>query len=406
MKKMIIELFLALPLIVGGASCNSEEVPAMPIENKQYKVLPHTTSMEVRWKDATGVVRFCAEYAADASMSAVQSVEVETPSTNILIEGLSPETDYYVRTRAYNGSRWTEWTDVTPIRTARFTVTAESYNLLGADITTKGPSWEERKSHVGDIIRQSNNDPDILCVQECAIASQKADMKAMLGDLYDYSENEKATSSPGLIFWKKEVFEQEERAIFDLLNGKYPNTYEKQRYGHFVKLKHLASGNSILVYSVHLRAGADAATAVLRKEMIDNLCPLAAQKSAETGCPVIVLGDMNCTPNRIIGGIPSSPQIYKSHGFLDTFTQTRQRTNENYATYSSSAAVVEDCKIEVGEDGSRRIDYIFTYPESGVTTTRYATVLNFAGDGTVNKLQSPLPSDHHPVRAELNFFYE
>ena len=206
MKKMIIELLFALPLIAGGVACGSDEEPAAPIENKQYKVLPHTTSMEVRWKDAAGVVRFCVEYAEDASMDAVQSVEVEAPSTNVLIEGLSPETDYFVRTRAYNGVRWTEWTDITPIRTAQFTVSVETYNLLGADITTKGPSWAERKSHVGDIIRQSGNDPDILGVQECSIAAQKADMKAMLGDLYDYSENEKPTSSPGLIFWKKGAF--------------------------------------------------------------------------------------------------------------------------------------------------------------------------------------------------------
>lgn len=105
---MIIELLFALPLIAGGVACGSDEEPAAPIENKQYKVLPHTTSMEVRWKDAAGVVRFCVEYAEDASMDAVQSVEVEAPSTNVLIEGLSPETDYFVRTRAYNGVRWTE----------------------------------------------------------------------------------------------------------------------------------------------------------------------------------------------------------------------------------------------------------------------------------------------------------
>ena len=57
MKKMIIELLFALPLIAGGVACGSDEEPAAPIENKQYKVLPHTTSMEVRWKDAAGVVR-------------------------------------------------------------------------------------------------------------------------------------------------------------------------------------------------------------------------------------------------------------------------------------------------------------------------------------------------------------
>ena len=65
MKKMIIELLFTFSLITGGASCNSDEAPVMPIENKQYKVLPHTTSMEVRWKDAAGVVRFCVEYAED-----------------------------------------------------------------------------------------------------------------------------------------------------------------------------------------------------------------------------------------------------------------------------------------------------------------------------------------------------
>ena len=90
-------------------------------------------------------------------------------------------------------------------------------------------------------------------------------MKAMLGDLYDYSRM-KTDIVPGLIFWKKGAFELEEREIVDLLNGKYPNTYEKQRYGHFVRLKHLASGSSILVYSVHLRAGSDVATADLRKK--------------------------------------------------------------------------------------------------------------------------------------------
>lgn len=138
--------------------------------------------------------------------------------------------------------------------------------------------------------------------------------------------------------------------------------------------------------------------------MIDNLCPLAARKSAETGCPVIVLGDMNCTPNRLIGGIPSSPQVYKSHGFLDTFTQTRQRTNENYATYSSSAAVVEECRVEVGENGSRRIDYIFTYPESRVTTTRYATVLNFAEDGTANQTPVSIAFGPPPGSSRAEFF--
>ena len=61
MKKMIIELLFALPLIAGGVACGSDEEPAAPIENKQYKVLPHTTSMEVRWKDAAGVVRFCVD---------------------------------------------------------------------------------------------------------------------------------------------------------------------------------------------------------------------------------------------------------------------------------------------------------------------------------------------------------
>lgn len=34
MKKMIIELLFALPLIAGGVACGSDEEPAAPIENQ------------------------------------------------------------------------------------------------------------------------------------------------------------------------------------------------------------------------------------------------------------------------------------------------------------------------------------------------------------------------------------
>lgn len=237
---MIIELLFALPLIAGGVACGSVKSRLHRLKTSNIRFYLTLRRWRCVGKMLPALSGSVSNMRRMPRMDAVQSVEVEAPSTNVLIEGLSPETDYFVRTRAYNGVRWTEWTDITPIRTAQFTVSVETYNLLGADITTKGPSWAERKSHVGDIIRQSGNDPDILGVQECSIAAQKADMKAMLGDLYDYSENEKPTSSPGLIFWKKGAFELEEREIVDLLNGKYPNTYEKQRYGHFVRLKHLA----------------------------------------------------------------------------------------------------------------------------------------------------------------------
>lgn len=383
-------------------SCGNGELSFkdIDIKNATVSVTAYTNSISVTWNSLEGAKKYEVRYATDENYTDVNSQE--STDDHVDITGLSANTTYYAALRAYNGSVWTNWTTTVQIRTAMFSTTITTYNLLGIKHVDKSP-WPTRKASVGKIILQENNFPDILAVQECTDETQEADMINLLKNKYSYKVSNLAIS-PKIIFWKPGKYDLIESETIDLLPEKYPNMYKEQRYAHYVRLKEKTTKKEILVYDVHLRSGSDIETQALRKEKAESLCKIASEKSSELGnIPVIVLGDMNNYPETVVGGIPPSPKVFESKGFTDTFSCTDNKTNENYSTYNTQANI-DNCTVTNGQNGSRRLDYIFIYPKSKVSVSDYAIILNFVS-GSSSIVECPIPSDHNPVRSTLHLFY-
>lgn len=283
-------------------------------------------------------------------------------------------------------------------------VTVESYNILGKVHAHKSP-WEPRRHHVGELILQEDNFPDILGVQECTDPSQHGDMIGMLCAQYDWVIGAPAMSARA-VFWKRERFELVETCSVDMLPGRYPDKYTTSRYALHVRLREKSTGRELLVYNIHIKSGSSEEVVRLRKECVDGLCPVAQKRSEELGgVPVMVMGDMNNHPETTPHGIPGAPLVFKSYGFRDSFTMTGNRINQDYNTYNTQQNV-DDCTVSAnGPGGSRRIDYIFCWPAERFASREHATVINFRDDGGVNA-QCPLPSDHNPVRSKLIISYD
>lgn len=383
-------------------SCGNGDVSIKDIDitNADIVLSVYTDSISLTWNSLDGAKKYEVRYATDENFTDV--ISIESNDEKVVITGLLSSTTYYTSLRAYNGLEWTEWTTTKEIKTALFSITIATYNILGIKYVDKSP-WSDRKASVGKIILQENNFPDILGVQECENETQKNDMVDMLKNKYSYHVSDLAIS-PRIVFWKPEKYNLVETETIDLLPGKYPNMYSTQRYAHYVRLKEKITRNEVLIYNVHLRSGSDIETQALRKEKAERLCKIASDKSLELGnIPVIVMGDMNNYTETVVGGVPPSPKVFESKGFIDTFFCTDNRTNEDYKTYNTQENI-DNCTVSIGLNGSKRLDYIFFYPKSKVSVSDYAIILNFVS-GSSSIVECPIPSDHNPVRSTLHLFY-
>src|SRR5690606_9529399 len=89
-----------------------------------------------------------------------------------------------------------------------------------------------------------------------------------------------------------------------------------------------------------------------------NLAMHVKKKHEDTGLPVIITGDFNNYPETVIDGHASSVIIMDEHGIEDTFQTALSRNNADYSTTVNRATST----VKPGEEGSARIDYIFSYP--------------------------------------------
>lgn len=360
----------------------------------------YTTYLELSWEKVSDVVKYEVQYAADEKMSDAKTVDTYAPEKTI--SDLTAGTTYYFKVRHFKEGKWSLWSSVIPLKTAELSLVITTYNLLGIAYVDKSP-WENRKAAVNNIIRQANNDPDILGCQECANDVQMNGMIDMLKDTYDYHVLNVVDASPRLVFWKKNKFSLVESATIDMLADLYPSasSYTANRYAHYVCLKELTTNKVILVYVVHFKSGSTATHQNIRYQSALTLCSVAKSKSQNYGdAPVIIMGDMNNYSKTTIDGISSAPMGLVSNGFTDTFDMTENRTNGDYDT-SNSQENMDNCTINYGANGSIRIDYIFVYPYNKISVSDYSIILNWV-NGPGSTVQSPLPSDHNPVRSVVH----
>ncbi|MBS5019076.1 MAG: endonuclease/exonuclease/phosphatase family protein [Alistipes sp.] len=399
-RKPNLLLFAALTLLCF--SCSANDHKAQPVTQPYgMKALPYTTAVEVVWPAQEGTSRYEVQYTEGTDFTAATAREVT--GEKLLVEGLKPDTEYSVRVRAAAGSDWTDWSVTKTVTTYSLEISVGTFNLLGATYTFKGP-WDVRKGPAGRLILNDAFFPDILGTQETANEQQMNDMIAMLREHYDYRAGEHETMSAHLVFWKRERFELVEAEDVDMMGDNYPGKYLTSRYANYVRLREKATGNEILVYDIHPRAGNDVETQKLREMTAKGLATAALRKARETNLPVIITGDMNNYPTTMIEGVAGTPLTLTSKGFLDTYAMTENRTNGDFSTHCSQENVAEDGSLTVGRNGTKRIDYIYAYPYERAAASDYAIVIDFADD-THTSARVPMPSDHLPVRTTLHFRY-
>ena len=288
-RKPNLLLFAALTLLCF--SCSANDHKAQPVTQPYgMKALPYTTAVEVVWPAQEGTSRYEVQYTEGTDFTAATAREVT--GEKLLVEGLKPDTEYSVRVRAAAGSDWTDWSVTKTVTTYSLEISVGTFNLLGATYTFKGP-WDVRKGPAGRLILNDAFFPDILGTQETANEQQMNDMIAMLREHYDYRAGEHETMSAHLVFWKRERFELVEAEDVDMMGDNYPGKYLTSRYANYVRLREKATGNEILVYDIHPRAGNDVETQKLREMTAKGLATAALRKARETNLPVIITGDMN-----------------------------------------------------------------------------------------------------------------
>jgi endonuclease/exonuclease/phosphatase family metal-dependent hydrolase len=415
-------LFIAFVALVN-TNCSSGTSPESPPSDTTQNT-PHienthiyTKEINVKWKEIAGAKKYEVRYATKKDMS--NAKVKETTSVSLDITGLQSATSYYIQTRAYIDAEWGQWSEVKTYKTATFTTTVETYNVMNDSAyyinhdhsfyekhhINGMDAWTYRREAFKKIILAPDNSPDILALQEVRKDSQVEDISSLLKDKYNgyidnrkFGEGERQRVDPRAIFWKKDKYSLMDSGDIDAL-GNTIKGYDSKRYVTYVQLKNKANGKELIIYNLHPSAGHSKKKQRLRHLLATNIAKRAKVFSSEHNAIAIVMGDFNNYPETVIGGYLGAPLTMKSAGFPDTFDEAADKKNINYKSNDD----IFDTEPIKSPGGSKRIDYIFTYPENRVTVSDYRIVFNFKGNTTKFKL--PRPSDHHPVRSTLHLFY-
>ena len=250
------------------------------------------------------------------------------------------------------------------------------YNNLGDGIN----AWPFRKDWVAEII--NNSKADVAGFQE-VLVGQFEDLKSRLPQMEAYGAGRDDGKQAGEftpIFFRKERFELVEKSTFWLSPtpdqaGSKGWDAALPRIASWVKLKVRNSDITFYVMNTHFdhlgkQARAESATLLLK-----------VMREQFANHPVILMGDLNTTPNSppydtLIGKGMQSDSIY-----LDTYEQSAHKPEGPDSTWNGFTAIVPH----------QRIDFVFaTKP---IKVLRHQTL--------DERRQGRFPSDHLPVVTEL-----
>ena len=404
MKRRNILILLLLFVVTIACTKTTDTTPEEPGEtyNPEFTAITsYSTNIVLQWEELSGASKYEIRYAQSEDMNGATALE--SNSAAIDIKNLQRSKPYYIQIRAFTSEGWTDWSDVNPVNTATFEIAVTTYNILGieADGAVEPEfAWHLRKDALKSMVLQPNNNADIVGFQETRVLADE--LSEMLQGHYECHVSEREVSAR-VIAWKPEKFELVSYDDNIDIFGSEVNGQNTARYPTHVRLKEIETGKEVLVYNVHVPAGSNLQREEaqrIRSVGAQNLAVYAKQKRQETGLPVIIMGDFNGYPETVIDGHSSACIIMKEEGLEDTFDKALERTNINYATTVNRAT----SSVKPGQNGSSRIDYIFTYPSTKIAVTTYDILINFEV-GSSSRLQKPVPSDHHPVKSVLHFTY-
>ncbi len=403
-------VLLVLVVLSMGCGCAKEsngvsEIPVPEI----MKMDGFTHKVEVQWNKVNNAQKYEVRYATVRDMK--DATRKETTSSILEVSNLDAATAYYFSVRAYDGADWTKWSAVKEGKTANFSAVVETFNALSDSAYVRnhdsayikeheiyGYDWGHRRLAFKNLILSPDNNPDILVLQEVRRRYQIADIAAMLKDGYDAHINAHEIDPRGVL-WKKDKFNLVDYDDEIRGYGNLDENTDNGRYVTCVRLKEIKTGKELFVISVHPSSGATVERQQKRKAFAEHIASVAKKLSEQNNIPVLVCGDFNNYPSSYLEGVPGGPLVMKSLGFSDTYDETSNRKDAEYQTYNS----IFKTEATGSPGGSKRIDYIFTYPKEGITVSDYRIVFRFQ-EGTT-AFTKPRASDHHPVRSTLHFFY-
>lgn len=368
------------------------------------KLAAYTNQVLLQWKDVRGAQKYEIQYAENETFS--KSTFIETPLIRVEITGLKPSTNYYFKVRVLDKGVWSEWAGIKTCKTANYSVTVGTYNILSSKYDDVFPNnlWENRKEAMRNTILQPNNFPDIFGIQEGMVDKQVDELANLLENTY-VSHISKRKISARAIFWKPEKFSLVEfddniEVLDSTIKG-----YSNQRFISYVCLKENVTGNKLLVFNIHPPASYLADKSKIRNALAVSVAEKAKVLSRlNDDAPVVLLGDFN----DVISSSPSqeilsAPNEVEHRGFEDTYTNASNRINANYATHDRITNEIASSANYREGLYPKRIDYLFVYPARKFTVSDFRVIINFKeGSGTL--LQQPIPSDHRPVRSTLHVY--
>ena len=255
-----------------------------------------------------------------------------------------------------------------------------SFNIRNGRANDGDNRWKNRKTFVGDVIREAKL--DIIGLQE-AFRFQLDDLRKQLPEFEEVGEGRDGGKQGeySAILYRNSRFSALESGTFwlsdtpDIKSRSWGNRY--LRICTWVRLKDKTTERSFYIYNTHFdhqSQNARLKSSQLITERINN------QKHKD---PFVVTGDFNADENNPVilylkrksKNLPLSPIV-----LVDTFRQLHPHKKR----------VGTGGGFEGRTDG-KKIDYVFVQPEAKVIT---ASIIRANRDGRY-------PSDHSPVMAEI-----
>ncbi len=287
-----------------------------------------------------------------------------------------------------------EWTDIFElVGLAGFLKDENGVDVFPSlEQESKNFIWQERKEKIIKTLKTLGS--DILSLVEFDPGKDDVNLNYFKENLPDYAIEfhlRKGKQDGNAVLYKKDTF-----SLVDKLNVDYSDYNEQNksdRSALFVLLKHLKSGNLIVVISTHLmRDPENEALTPIRvhqaQEMNAALNTWLSKHNVTDACTGIVLaGDLNAIPSSIV------LKNLESYGFQSTLSNCSLAKNadgkQKYCTSKTAGRSVW-------------IDYIF-YKNLTVANAFDCEMQSILYNDPFNIRNSEIPSDHTPIKVKFAF---
>jgi endonuclease/exonuclease/phosphatase family metal-dependent hydrolase len=261
-----------------------------------------------------------------------------------------------------------------------------SFNIRGATYADGLNAWPQRCDlNVRTILRSR---PDVIGFQEYQMGNHASYVERLsmyrfnLGKVY----NRRERPFYNTIAWQKDKLKLVKADTFYLSQtpGTWSSSWDAARVhtATWAKLRHLASGQTILFVNTHL----DHKSEWARQESSRLIVKMVDELNQEA-LPVVLLGDFNSSAEQ--APRPDSVYaIYRTAGFADSWVAANENTTNTFHGFMGKAFDAAN------HPASLRLDWILL--RNGRTNlTPFSCQI-------IRDAEPPLyPSDHYPVLAKL-----